>query len=282
MDSKPFGEDDDWEEEDEPAPVAAAKKPPAPIGGPAAAANGRGGGANAAAQKVGKADASVRQEQHRQARLAEEAATRSRVSSIKARLELGLATLRDAVGGNTAFASQHLQDLSPLVLPVLGSKIVGGAAYQAIVTLGRCLPGSLGQAAFAVAAALKQVVLARAGRDGASYTDLPAFPAVGSVVRATAHVTADVHKALSPAAYTFLFPVLQAVLASPGHTPLHDAALSVVALHVSPGQDVPRGETLEMLYRLLETIPAYRCVSPPPFVTHSHTYTPALCACACV
>jgi hypothetical protein len=52
--------------------------------------------------------------------------------------------------------------------------------------------------------------------------------------------------------------VLQAVLSSPSHTPLHDAALGVLALHVAPGQDVPRQQSLRLLYHLLSIIPAYR------------------------
>ncbi len=65
-------------------------------------------------------------------------------------------------------------------------------------------------------------------------------------------------RALAASTYRFLFPVLQAVLSSPCHTPLHDAALGVLSLHVAPGQDVPRQQSLRLLYHLLAIIPAYR------------------------
>ena len=47
---------------------------------------------------------------------------------------------------------------------------------------------------------------------------------------------------LPPSSYRFAFPVLSAVLSSPAHTPLHDEALAVVALHCSAtlGDDIPR------------------------------------------
>jgi hypothetical protein len=53
--------------------------------------------------------------------------------------------------------------------------------------------------------------------------------------------------------------VLQAVLSSPQHTPLHDAALGVLALHVAPGLDIPRQQSLRLLYTALAVIPAFRC-----------------------
>ena len=67
---------------------------------------------------------------------------------------------------------------------------------------------------------------------------------------------------LPPSSYRFAFPVLSAVLSSPAHTPLHDEALAVVALHCSPslGGDIPRRESLALLYNALGVIPAYRWV----------------------
>jgi hypothetical protein len=56
-----------------------------------------------------------------------------------------------------------------------------------------------------------------------------------------------------------VFPVVAAVLRCPSITPLHDEALAVLGLHVAPEQDIPRGESLELLYAVLGTIPAYRC-----------------------
>lgn len=53
---------------------------------------------------------------------------------------------------------------------------------------------------------------------------------------------------------------MQALLGGAGHTKLHDEALAVVALHVTPGAPLPRAATLRLLYHLLGVVPAYRCV----------------------
>jgi hypothetical protein len=58
--------------------------------------------------------------------------------------------------------------------------------------------------------------------------------------------------------YALVFPVLEAVLQCPHHTPLHDDALMVLALHVRPEQEIPRAASLQLLYHLLGIIPAYR------------------------
>lgn len=63
---------------------------------------------------------------------------------------------------------------------------------------------------------------------------------------------------LPRSAYCFVFPVLQAVLSAPSFSPLHEDALSVVALHVAPGEAIPRAESLRLLYHLLGVVPAYR------------------------
>jgi hypothetical protein len=53
--------------------------------------------------------------------------------------------------------------------------------------------------------------------------------------------------------------VLRAVLSSPQHSPLHDEALAVVALHCAPDADVPRRESLALLYHVLGINPSNRC-----------------------
>lgn len=59
-------------------------------------------------------------------------------------------------------------------------------------------------------------------------------------------------------AYCFVFPVIQAVLAAPAFSPLHEDALTVLALHVAPGESIPRKESLRLLYHLLGVVAAYR------------------------
>ncbi len=72
-------------------------------------------------------------------------------------------------------------------------------------------------------------------------------------------------------AYAFLFPVLRAVLSWKHHTGLHEEALAVVALHVSPSGPLPRAASLALLYHVLELMPAYRCAaSPAVLVSYFH------------
>lgn len=88
--------------------------------------------------------------------------TRADIQAIKDRLDIGMAALASTVAGNPAYAAQQLDDLKPLVLPLLASPIVGeGSAYDAAYALARCLPGALHNAAFAVASALQMVMQSR-------------------------------------------------------------------------------------------------------------------------
>lgn len=64
-------------------------------------------------------------------------------------------------------------------------------------------------------------------------------------------------------AYGFCFPVLRAVLSSPQHSPLHDEALAVVALHCAPDADISRRQSLALLYHVLGINPTYRHVGAP-------------------
>ena len=88
--------------------------------------------------------------------------TRADVQAVKDRLDTGLTALASAVLGNPGYAAKQLDDLKSLVLPLLASPIVGeGSAYDAVYALARCLPGSLHDAAFAVASALQMVMQSR-------------------------------------------------------------------------------------------------------------------------
>ena len=79
---------------------------------------------------------------------------------IQQQLERGLAALAGAAPGNRAFTAQHLADFLDLVLPLLGSPLVGeSAAFEAVRSLAECLPGVLGQHGLSVARALRLVEL---------------------------------------------------------------------------------------------------------------------------
>lgn len=64
--------------------------------------------------------------------------------------------------------------------------------------------------------------------------------------------------------YAFVFPIIRAVLSSPQHTPLHDEAMAVVALHCAPGGPLPRRESLQLLYHVLGVNASYRCDPQTP------------------
>ena len=100
--------------------------------------------------------------------------TRADVQAIKGRLDTGLTALAAAVTGNPSFAAQQLDDLKPLVLPLLASPLVGeGSAYDAAHTLARCLPSALQDAAYAVASALQMVIQSQ--QHGTFCQTLPSF-----------------------------------------------------------------------------------------------------------
>jgi len=83
------------------------------------------------------------------------------------------------------------------------------------------------------------------------------------------------HHFLSPQAYGFCFPVLRAVLSSPQHSPLHDEALAVVALHCAPDADISRRESLALLYHVLGINPTYRHGARALLCTRTLTVTNA-------
>lgn len=85
--------------------------------------------------------------------------------------------------------------------------------------------------------------------------------AVVDTVHALTSATAGGRPLPGPA-YAFVFPVLCAVLSWPVHTPLHEEALAVLALHVAPGDPLPRAAMLALLFHVLELMPAYRRAAP--------------------
>jgi hypothetical protein len=186
---------------------------------------------------------------------------RARVSAIKARLDTGLAALQAAVQGNTRFAAAHLRELAELCQPLMASPVCGDAAFAAVRALCRCMPAPLGERSLLLAGSLRLVGLAARGgaRGSGGYEAIPQRSAVRGVITALHQATLPQRTPLPGPSYALVYPVLAAVLQCPLVSPLQEQALAVMALHVSPEQDVPRGATLELLYTLLGLIPAYRC-----------------------
>ena len=218
---------------------------------------------------------------------------RARVVGIRDRLARGLYALAGAALGHLPFTAQRLEAYAALAVPLLGSPLVGeGAAFTAAHALAASLPGELGHAALAVASSLRLVTLCEHGgarllgtppklrgvssaRIRGSFSslvsllgvpsppgceaevELPERAPVVETVQALASATAGGRPLPTPA-YTFLFPVLRAMLSWPQHTARHEQALAAVALHVAPGGALPRAALLALLYRVLDLMPAYR------------------------
>lgn len=120
------------------------------------------------------------------------------------------------------------------------------------------MPPPLGGRSLLLAGCLRLVSLAGRGAEGVTYSSMTQQTAVGEVIHALYQSTVPPRRALPGPSYALVFPVVSAVLHCPSITPLHDQALAVLALHVAPEQDIPRGESLTLMYHLLGIIPAYR------------------------
>ena len=82
---------------------------------------------------------------------------------MKQTLELGVAVVCAVSSGSPNFIFERLDQLTPLISPLLASPLVGeGAAYNAMLALARCLPPPLGAAAVPIAAALRLVEMSAA------------------------------------------------------------------------------------------------------------------------
>eukprot|EP00887_Chlorella_sp_A99_P001204 scaffold14.g1204.t1 len=252
-------------------PAAPATPAPAPAAGtkakPAAAATRPSVAAERAARGIKPAGAkpgglSTEAAKARRAQLEAEAAVRARVEAVREALARGLAALGAAAAGRPAFTAAQLGTFGPPVLPLLTSPLVGGsAAFDCARRLAACLPGELARAAQPLAASLRLVALTQreAEPDWQALAERACMrAAVEALELATgAGAGPGAGRPLPGPAYTFCFPVLCAVLNCPQPTPLHEAALGVVALHVD-SPDIRREEAFALLYHVLEVTPAYR------------------------
>ena len=101
-------------------------------------------------------------------------------------------------------------------------------------------------------------LVAGKGEGDAIVDKQPVFESIAAIREATAD-----GNALPSPAYIMVFPIISAVLSWPVPSPLHEPALSALALHVSPSVCLPRTAMLALLYQVLETMPAYRYSSGP-------------------
>ncbi|KAL4444093.1 hypothetical protein ABPG75_011830 [Micractinium tetrahymenae] len=258
----------------EPAPAAAAAaaatKPAGKAGTPARGAGGHpvaAGGKPAAGAAKSNAAAEARAKQ-----LAGEAEVRARVVAVRDELSRGLAALAALAAGDRAFTADKLDILRPRVLPLLTSPFVGAAAaFDCCRELAACLPGGeLPGAALPIACSLRLVMLTEKEGEAANWQHLSQRDCVAEAVAALQAATGGrpgedgaapppaLRRPLPGPAYIFCFSILRAVMSCPEPTPLHEAALGVVALHVGPSASVSKVESFCLLYHVLEIIPAYR------------------------
>ena len=222
-----------------------------------------------------------------------EAVVRGEVIAIREKLAKGLTALGAYCGGgNALFIIQHAQQIAAPALPLLTSRLVGSiAAFSCLRQLVGCIPGAPGWRSLDIAAALRLVAIAdedagdaaaasaalpsslqlsRLAEVGAMYQHLAEQRCVESSVQALLVATGG-HAAteedpvgsagarpLPAPVYTLCFPILRAILSCPLPTPLHDAALSVVALHVGPDSTVSKLQAFELLHRVILILPALR------------------------
>ncbi|KAI3427088.1 hypothetical protein D9Q98_007027 [Chlorella vulgaris] len=253
------------------APAAAAAAAARPNGAAKAAPPSRGAGGRANGGRGGGAGKNNAAAEARVKQLAAEAEVRSKVARVGAELARALAALAAAASGDRAFTSTKLDVLRPLVLPLLTSPLVGAtAAFDCCRQLAACLPGQLAAAALPVTCSLRLIELTEQEGSAAQWQPLAHRQCVAEAVSALQAATggkpgadgaqplAAMRKALPGPAYMFCFPILRAVMSCPEPTPLHEAALGVVALHVGPSASVSKVESFKLLYHVLEIIPAYR------------------------
>ncbi|PRW50843.1 Translational activator GCN1 isoform A [Chlorella sorokiniana] len=252
-------------------PAAAAAAGGKPAGGRPAAGRGAGRPAAAGGRGGGAAPKSNAAAEARQKQLAGEAEVRAKVVGVRDGLRRGLAALAAVAGGNRAFTAEQLDVFCPLAFPLLTSPLVGAtAAFDACSTLAGCLPvPELSGAALPIACSLRLVLLTQKEGAAADWQHLSGRQCVVDTVTALAAATggsapgeepvpAALRRPLPGPTYMFCFPILLAVMSCPEPTPLHEAALGVVALHVGPAANVSKVESFRLLYHVLEIIPAYR------------------------
>ena len=222
------------EDDDEEAPVLAARAAPKPAPGRAAKEDPR--------------------ELARQERLRSEAAVRARVALSKSCLEDALVGIRSLAEGNRAAARPYLAQLSAPVLPLLASPLVGsGAAYCTARSLAECcswqsrLPLSAGT----LAAALRLCALPGSGATPDSAPE---------VQRSVQHMAAVCRAGpVDAPTFTLCFPILRRILGASRATALHADCFSVLGAHADPAvAGLPFRATLECLYGMYAagTIPA--------------------------
>eukprot|EP00850_Spirogloea_muscicola_P013326 SM000090S24288 [mRNA] locus=s90:11304:31514:- [translate_table: standard] len=232
--------------------------------------------ADKTSRKEGPKPARKTGEEARQAQLREEAALRAQMRELKLRWELVLDTLGQAAAANPDFAHDHLPELVDFVLPMLTSPLVGGAAYEAVTRLARCVIAPLRRLAADLASAIRMVATAsetvlqelRIRRPAAAaFVPNPEDDGaveqrsedLGLVERVVQGLLLCCRSGPLPSpTFGFVFPIVEVILKANYKTRLHDDLLGVMWLHTAPTMTLPRPRMLSVLYHVLGCIPLYQ------------------------
>jgi hypothetical protein len=198
-------------------------------------------------------------EEQRLAQLESEAEVRAAVQDIVDQLARGLTIVQAVAEGNSYYAHLHLRELQAVPLRLLGSRVVGEPALSATRALVAACPG-LTAAAFAVATALRHVMIAESGGAAA-----PGAEAVAAAVRMVATTAGD-GGVLTASTYTLLFPLLAHAVLSDPHAvkAAAAAAFTLVAAHCDasvPG--LPHQQTIPLLHKVMGAQGAHATVLQP-------------------
>eukprot|EP00850_Spirogloea_muscicola_P017739 SM000155S01668 [mRNA] locus=s155:261471:283828:+ [translate_table: standard] len=232
--------------------------------------------ADRTSRKEGPKPARKTGEEARQAQLREEAALRAQMRELKLRWELVLDTLGQAAAANPDFAHDHLPELVDFVLPMLTSPLMGGAAYEAVTRLARCVIAPLRHLAADLASAIRMVATASETVLQELRIRRPAAAAIvpnpedddaveqrsedlGLVERVVQGLLLCCRSGPLPSpTFGFVFPIVEVILKANYKTRLHDDLLGVMWLHTAPTMTLPRPRMLSVLYHVLGCIPLYQ------------------------
>lgn len=202
-----------------------------------------------AKKKTGEKPKMTKQEEEVfKAKLAEQAAIRSRVAALKFSAEIGLGVVCAVCRGNRAAAHGVLGELSAVVAAVAPSPLMRAAlpdALAALVSSCRCRVPAV------VAEVLQSVLEKREDEEAAS----PAR--VASAIKAV--WTAANMQPLPGPSFAVLFPVLRhALLEARVPSEAQDKAMETVGMHTALDEAWPRADMLAVMIELMGRVPRLR------------------------
>ncbi|KAL7109894.1 hypothetical protein ACP275_06G203700 [Erythranthe tilingii] len=229
-----------------------------------------GAGKKDAAKSIKKTEKTkTAKEEAREVQLREEGHIREKVMSIQQNVSLMLKGLGEMALANPVFTHSQLPSSVKFVNPLLGSPIVGDAAFETLVKLSKCTVDPLCNWALEIATALRLIAIEETSVlwelfPSVGEGEANGGPSLGLFERLLSGLTISCKSGPLPVdSFTFIFPVIERILLSPKKTGLHDDILQILFLHMDPILPLPRIQMLSVLYYVLGVVPAYkRSVGP--------------------